>query len=195
MPRPLVINPLRKTDTYKDSHWCMIHPGCTEMEYYYEARGGEYPYSNLFGLQYDLISNFEGPFFTKENLEEERENMKQHIGPWFPYNYDGWKHILDDHGALMPFEIKAVKEGTPVPVKNVMWNMKNTCPKCVWVPGWVETVLEQVVVRLRCLYPVPHDQGTHRQGSSPRRRTTGPPCCSSFTTSADAASLATSRGR
>src|SRR5271157_1601322 len=144
MPRPLILNPLRKTDTYKDAHWCLIKPGTTEMMYYYEPRGGEYPYTVPFGLQGILIANFEGPFFTKENLDEEAENMKQHIGPWFPYNYNGWKHILDDHGAMMPVEIKSVKEGTVVPVHNVIWTMRNTCPKCVWVPGWMETTLEHM---------------------------------------------------
>jgi nicotinamide phosphoribosyltransferase len=70
--------------------------------------------------------------------------MKQHIGPWFPYNYNGWKHVLDDHGAMMPVEIKSVKEGTVVPVQNAIWTMRSTCPKCVWVPGWMETTLEHM---------------------------------------------------
>jgi nicotinamide phosphoribosyltransferase len=144
MPTPFVYNPLRLSDSYKDTHF--YSPDVTELLSYYEARGGEFPYSVLFGLQYKLMAHFTGQFFTKENLREQAENSKQHFGPDFKYNVKGWEYILHKYGGYLPVEIKAVKEGVPVPVHNVMWTIKSTDPNCVWIEQWMETVLQQVSI-------------------------------------------------
>merc|ERR1712070_326689 len=44
----------------------------------------------------------------------------------------------------MGIEIKAIPEGTPVPVKNVLFTMVNTDPKCYWLTNYLETLLVQV---------------------------------------------------
>ena len=41
--------------------------------------------------------------------------------------------------------IRAVPEGTPVPVLNVMMTIENTDPRCFWLPNYLETLLVQVL--------------------------------------------------
>lgn len=144
MPRPLRVNPLRLSDSYKDSHFYGLN--VSELLAYYEARGGEYPYSRLFGLQYKLMTHFEGQFLTQNDLDEQYENSQQHFYPGFPYNKAGWQYILDEYHGHLPVEIRAVKEGLPIPVQNVMWTIKSTDPKVVFIEQWMETVLQQVAI-------------------------------------------------
>lgn len=142
MPRPFRPRPLHKTDSYKVGHWRFIVPGTTEMLYYYEARGGEYPYTILFDLQGNMIRNIEGKFATLTDVEEAEYKAGLHFMNDRAFNKEGWRHVINKHGGYLPLDIRAVKEGLPIPVKNVMWTMKNTCDQCAWVPGWTETILE-----------------------------------------------------
>lgn len=142
MPRTLKVNPYRKTDSYKYGHFRFIPRGTTNMMYYYEARGGEYPYTIPFGFQYIMKSHLEGQFGSAEELENAFDISNQHFGTPRMFNLNGWKHILNDHGGLLPLHIRAVKEGTKVGVKNVILMMEPTCERCVWLPGWTETIME-----------------------------------------------------
>jgi nicotinamide phosphoribosyltransferase len=144
MPQPFRPNPLRLSDSYKDTHF--YDALVAELLSYYEARGGEFPYTQLFGLQYKLMAHFEGQFFTQRDLDEQFENSQQHFYPGFPYNKEGWQYILDRYDGRLPVEIKAVEEGRPVPVHNVMWTCKSTDSKVVFIEQWMETVLQQVSI-------------------------------------------------
>lgn len=42
---------------------------------------------------------------------------------------DGWEYILREHAGRLPLEIRAVPEGTVVPIKNVLMTVQNTDPK------------------------------------------------------------------
>ena len=46
--------------------------------------------------------------------------------------------------GAQPVVIKAVPEGMVVPVKNVLFTMVNTDPKCFWLTNYLETLLVQV---------------------------------------------------
>jgi nicotinamide phosphoribosyltransferase len=140
MPRPFKPNPLRKADSYKDTH--IYESIVSELLAYFEARGGEFPYTEFFGLQGLLAEEFEGQFFTAQDLQEEYENSQQHFGPGFPYHYDDWKYILDTYEGRLPVEIKAVKEGSVVPVGNVLYTIRSTDKRVPWVGQWMETVLQ-----------------------------------------------------
>src|SRR5579871_5318928 len=89
MPQPFRPNPLRKSDSYKDTHF--YDGDVTELMSYMESRGGEYPYTQFFGLQGILLEEFEGVFFTQKDLDEEYENSQQHFYAGFPYKKDGWQ--------------------------------------------------------------------------------------------------------
>jgi nicotinamide phosphoribosyltransferase len=144
MPQSLIINPLRYSDSYKDGHIWQYPPNTTDVYEYYEARGGEYPYQVLFGLQYILKSKLAGEFFTQQNLNDEAEDSQIHFGAGYPYPKDAWQYILDKHQGRLPLEIRAVKEGIAIPIHNVMLTIRATDPNCFWLPGWVESVIQQV---------------------------------------------------
>src|SRR5271170_4705770 len=122
MPQPFVPNPLRLSDSYKDSHF--YGPEVTELLSYYEARGGEFPYTVPFGLQYKVKAHFTGQFFTQANLDEQYANSQIHFYNGFPYNKAGWQYILDRYQGRLPVEIRSVKEGTPIPVHNAIFTIK-----------------------------------------------------------------------
>ena len=61
-----------------------------------------------------------------------------------PFNEAGWRYIIEHHGGRLPIKIKAVPEGTSVPVKNVLFSVENTDPNCYWLVGYLETILVQV---------------------------------------------------
>lgn len=60
------------------------------------------------------------------------------------FNINGWTHILTKHDGRLPVRIKAVREGTVLPISNVMITVENTDPKCFWLTNYLETLLSQV---------------------------------------------------
>jgi nicotinamide phosphoribosyltransferase len=98
----------------------------------------------FFGLQYLLKKHLEGRFVTDDHILEANALASAHFGRSGLFNAEGWRHIVKDHRGQLPVRIKAVAEGTPVPVSNVLMTIENTCSKCYWLPNWLETLLVQV---------------------------------------------------
>ncbi|KAI1699921.1 nicotinate phosphoribosyltransferase (NAPRTase) family domain-containing protein [Ditylenchus destructor] len=67
-----------------------------------------------------------------------------HFGGMDVFNEKGWMHIVEAHNGYLPLRIKAVPEGTVVPVRNVLFTIENTDPQVPWFVSWVETLLVQV---------------------------------------------------
>lgn len=126
-------------DSYKQSHAWQYPPNTTRTFSYIECRGSEREYkeSVFFGLQYALKEYFSTPI-TLAEVEEAKEITELH---GLPFNYEGWRHILNAHGGNIPLRIKAVAEGSVIPNKNVLVTVENTCDKCYWVTSFFETVL------------------------------------------------------
>jgi nicotinamide phosphoribosyltransferase len=80
---------------------------------------------------------------TEEKIKEAKEVLDAHLGPGC-FNYEGWEYILKEHGGKLPLEIKAVPEGSVVPIRNVLFTVVNTDPKCYWLTTYVETLLVEV---------------------------------------------------
>uniref|UniRef100_A0A914RP69 Uncharacterized protein n=1 Tax=Parascaris equorum TaxID=6256 RepID=A0A914RP69_PAREQ len=49
-----------------------------------------------------------------------------------------FEHSLKKHNGFLPLRIKAVPEGTVVPVKNVLFTVENTDPEVPWLTNWFE---------------------------------------------------------
>ena len=62
-----------------------------------------------------------------------------------PFNREGWEYIMKKYDGYLPVEIKAVPEGTVVPVHNVLVSIINTDPKCYWLTSFLETALLRAV--------------------------------------------------
>ena len=107
---------------------------------YMESRGGEYPATVFFGLQYYLKEFFATPIEQWE-VDEAYEDAQAH---GVPFDIDGWNYIVQVLGGWLPVEIKAVREGTLVPVKNILVSIESTDKKVPWIAGWLETILMKV---------------------------------------------------
>ncbi len=137
-------NSILDTDSYKASHWLQYPPNTTNVFSYIESRGGRDDQTVMFGLQYYLKRYLTHKVTEAEVLEAE-EFFKAHGEP---FNKEGWMHVVHDHGGALQLRIRALPEGTVVPVQNALVTVENTCPKCFWMTSWVETML------LRIWYPI-----------------------------------------
>ncbi|PYE53526.1 nicotinamide phosphoribosyltransferase [Deinococcus yavapaiensis KR-236] len=131
------------TDSYKASHFLQYPAGMTRLFSYLESRGGKYPYTRFFGLQY-LLGRYFTQRVTPEMVEEAKDVFEAHGEP-FPY--EGWMTIATELGGRLPLEIRAVPEGSVVPNHNALMTVTNTDDRFPWLVGWVETQL------LRVWYP------------------------------------------
>lgn len=133
-------NLILDTDSYKSSHYLQYPAGTTRLFSYLESRGGRYPQTRFFGLQY-ILDRYLTRRITAEMVEEARTLIEAHGEP-FPY--DGWMRVVNVHGGRLPLEIRAVPEGTLVPIHNVLMTCTNTDPELPWLVGWFETMLMRV---------------------------------------------------
>lgn len=138
-------NLLLMTDSYKLSHYVQYPPGTTNVYSYLESRGGKFGWSEFFGLQYLLKKYLVGKVVTQEKIDEAAEFSKEHFGNSSSiFNREGWEYILNKHNGQLPLKIKAVPEGSIIPVKNVLVTVENTDPNCFWLTNYMETLLVQV---------------------------------------------------
>lgn len=137
----LVLNNCNDTDSYKPSHFLLYGEHLDYMESYLEARGGEYDSCTLFGLQI-IIHKYLSKPVTRENIDEMEADMLAHGEP---FNKEGWLHILDKYDGKLPITIRAIPEGTIVPVKNAILIVRGPRdPQCSWITNWLETMLSRV---------------------------------------------------
>ena len=161
--RLLVLN----TDSYKTSHWLQYPPGTQTVFSYIEARGGSLPYTVFFGLQ-ALLKEYFSDAITAQDVALAGEVCAAH---GVPFNHEGWMHIVQGHGGRLPLRIRAVPEGTVVPVNHVLVTVENTDPACWWLTSYVETAL------LRVWYPTTvatHSHATRRLIGDALERTGDP---------------------
>ena len=132
------------TDSYKCSHYKQYPPGTTTVYSYLESRkGGKFPTTTFFGLQYIIKKYLVGQVITADKIAEAKIFFDQHIGPGH-FNAAGWQHILDKHDGKLPVRVRAVPEGTIVPTGNVLVTIENTDPECFWLTNYLETILLHV---------------------------------------------------
>lgn len=137
-------NLILDTDSYKTSHYLQYPPGFSGMHSYLESRGGKYEKTLFFGLQY-IIREYLSKRLTYDDVIEASQFCKKHGVP-FPEGQ--WLSLVRDHGGLLPISIKAVPEGSLVPVSNALMTVESTDPNYAWVVSWIETVL------MRLWYPI-----------------------------------------
>jgi nicotinamide phosphoribosyltransferase len=139
-----MINPILNTDSYKTSHFLQYPPGTEQVFSYVESRGGDHDRTVFFGLQAILKAEFSTPI-TAADIDEAEALLGAH---GMPFNRAGWERIVKVHGGLLPLEIRAVAEGSVVPVHHPLMTVVNTDPQLLWLTSYAETAL------LRVWYPV-----------------------------------------
>lgn len=135
-------NPIFRTDSYKYSHPGMYPAGATAMQSHFCARGGELPVSRLFGMQYLNIEYLTDPILA-EDVEEAAQKLPQHGVPFFRRGFD---KIVKYFGGYHPVVIKAVPEGQPVPVGDVLFTVESAVDDVdlVWCVSFIETQLSRL---------------------------------------------------
>lgn len=146
MSRGFLINPIIDTDSYKASHWIQYPPNTTRTFFYLESRGTERNWNAtvFFGLQYILKRYFLDEL-TQEMVEEARKIITSH---GLPFNYEGWSNLIRKHNGKLPLRIRAVPEGSIVPLRNALMTVETTDDEFFWLAGWFETQL------MRIWYPI-----------------------------------------
>jgi len=137
----LAKNLILNTDSYKVSMFKQYPAGTTGVYSYIESRGGRYDRTVVFGLQAFIKEYLLEPI-TQADIDIADEILTAHGEP---FNRAGWQYILDQHDGYLPVVIRAVPEGTVVPVKNVLATIENTDPECFWLTTWLETALLRAV--------------------------------------------------
>lgn len=136
-------NFILKTDAYKQTHWLQYPPGTETIYSYLESRGGKFDSTVFFGLQMILKKHFVGQVVTQEMVDEASEFCGKVFGTTKYFNRQGWEYIVKELGGRIPIRIKAIPEGTVVPVQNVLMTVENTHPKVPFVTNFCETLLMQ----------------------------------------------------
>lgn len=140
----LTRNPLLDVDSYKLSHFLQYPQGMTYSHFYLESRGGQFPATVFFGLQY-ILQEYLARGFGQDHVHEAAVLAAKH---GVPFNEDGFMKMYAKYGGDYPVRIRAVPEGTVVPTGNVLLTVESTDPEFAWLPGYLETML------LRVWYPV-----------------------------------------
>jgi nicotinamide phosphoribosyltransferase len=146
------INPMNLIDGYKADH---------RRQY---PEGTEYVYSNFtprqtrieginevvfFGLQYFvkeyLIERWNEGFFEvpkEEVLKAYKRRMDNYLGP----DAIPCDHIEELHDlGYLPIKIKALPEGTLVPIGIPVLTITNTIPKFFWLTNYFETLMSNIL--------------------------------------------------
>ncbi len=137
-------NLLLLADAYKYSHSKLYLPGTTKIYSYLESRGGVFPETVFYGLQYFLKEYLDGQAFTKTDIDEAEEILQGVFGRTDAFKRTNFDHILNKHGGRLPVRINAVAEGSVIPLHNVLMTIENTDPECFWLTNFLETLLMQV---------------------------------------------------
>src|SRR5258708_11348466 len=101
-------NFLLRTDSYKFTHWKQYPAGTTHVYSYMESRGGMFPQTLFFGLQYYLKHYLQGPVFAKNDINEAEDFCRQHFGHDGYFNRAGWEYLLQKYSGRLPVKIMAV---------------------------------------------------------------------------------------
>lgn len=139
-------NLLLLTDSYKPSHWKQYPPDTRHIFSHMVARGGWGGFTEVvanIGLQY-LLREYLEPGFDAPDVEEADELFIEHFGsPDVVFNRRGWYNLLEKHNGHLPLRIRAVPEGTVVPIGHVLLTVENTDPEFPWLTNYVESLLVQ----------------------------------------------------
>lgn len=135
----LLNNLILNTDSYKCSHWVQYPPNTTGLFSYIEARGTttEANYNIFFGIQHFIRAILSNKV-TRFDIDVAAAVLAKHGEP---FNESGWRYIVDTYNGYLPIKIRAVKEGTKVPVGNVLVTVESTDDNCAWLESFLETAI------------------------------------------------------
>ena len=145
-------NPFLLTDYYKVGHVFQYPENTTLVYSNLTPRKSRFEHMDemvFFGLQYFikeyLLDYFNDNFF-KQAKEEVLAAYKRRIKTSLGADLPTYKHIeqLHDLGYL-PIEIRALPEGSKVPMRVPCLTIVNTHPEFYWLTNFLETILSAII--------------------------------------------------
>ncbi len=146
------MNPLLLTDGYKTGHHQQYPKGTTLVYSNFTPRSNKYAPKGCdkvvsFGQQMvmqQIHEAFDKDFFQRSK-DEVCGEMKRELSMYLNTDYDvSHFEALHDLGYL-PIDVKALPEGTLVPIKVPVLTIYNTHPDFYWVTNYLETILSNLL--------------------------------------------------
>jgi nicotinamide phosphoribosyltransferase len=146
------MNPLFLTDGYKTGHHQQYPEGTTLVYSNFTPRSNKYAPKGCdqvvsFGQQMimkQIHDAFQNEFFSKPK-DEVCGEMKRELSMYLGTDYDvSHFEALHDLGYL-PIAVKALPEGTLVPIKVPVLTIYNTHPDFYWVTNYLETIISNLL--------------------------------------------------
>ena len=146
------MNPLLLTDGYKTGHHQQYPKGTTLVYSNFTPRSNKYAPKGCdqvvsFGQQMvmkQIHEAFQNEFFSRPK-DVVCGEMKRELSMYLNTDYDvSHFEALHDLGYL-PISVKALPEGTLVPIKVPVLTIYNTHPDFYWVTNYLETILSNLL--------------------------------------------------
>lgn len=139
------------SDAYKYSHPDFYPENLTYMCSYLESRGGKFKETLFFGIQYIVKKYLVGNVLNENMINEADEKLNDVDGVFMGdkvFPKERWMRLLEKYDGAFPVMIKAVAEGTIVPVKNVLATVESVDEEFPWCGSFIEGLI------LQTWYPV-----------------------------------------
>ena len=146
------MNPLLLTDGYKTGHHQQYPKGTTLVYSNFTPRSNKYAPKGCdkvvsFGQQMvvqEIHEAFRIGFFSRPK-EEVCGEMKRELSMYLGTDYDV-THFEELHDlGYLPIHVKAIQEGTLVPIRVPVLTIYNTHPKFYWVTNYLETIISNLL--------------------------------------------------
>ena len=98
----------------------------------------------VMGHQY-AIQKYLSTRITMEMIDEAESEI---VNSGYDFRRDLWEIIVKEYDGKLPLEIRAVPEGTIVPVGAVILTVVNTDPRFFWLTSYVETLLQRIMWKI-----------------------------------------------
>jgi len=146
------MSPILLKDGYKVGHKFQYPEGTTLVYSNLtprKSRSSDMDQIVFFGLQYFikeyLIRQFDEEFFRRPK-EEVLSTYARRMDNYLGKDSITYQHIAQLHDlGYLPLEIKAVAEGSLVPMRVPVFTIRNTKPEFFWLTNMLETVLSAVL--------------------------------------------------
>jgi nicotinamide phosphoribosyltransferase len=130
------------TDAYKITHYLQYPKGLTKLYSYGESRtGSKFAEVCFFGLDIIIQDHFMQKV-TDEMIQEAEEECLSTFGTSKYFNRPVWEKVRDL--GYLPIRIKAVKEGSVLPISNVLFTLESTEDWFATTLNSLETVLMHI---------------------------------------------------
>ena len=146
------MNPLLLTDGYKTGHHQQYPVGTTKVYSNFTPRSNKYAPKGCdkvvsFGQQ--MIMKQIHEYFQKDFFNLPKEvvcgEIKEELSMYLGSDYDV-THFEDLHDlGYLPIVVKALPEGTLVPIKTPVLTIYNTHPDFYWVTNYLETIISNLL--------------------------------------------------